>query len=230
MQPCAKKLTGASADEGQMIRVVAFDFDGTLADTLELCLRAFCQAASPYLHREPSIPELVRHFGIAEEGMAHKLCPAHGEEVYRGYLREYESMHPIYCPAPFPGIKEGLARLSEAGARLALITGKGAESLKISLKTLGLENVFSLVFTGGFEYNKKSEQLSELLERTGVRPEECLYVGDVLSDITLSRQVGVKCLSVAWAKTANVQELKENNADFVFFSVDDLISYILTQL
>lgn len=210
--------------------VVAFDFDGTLADTMEMCLRAFCQAAAPYLGREPTLPELVRHFGIAEDGMARKICPAHAAEVHEGYLDLYGQLHPTYCPALFPGVREGLARLKEAGVRLALITGKGEKSLAISKRVLGLEGVFPLEFTGGLEYNRKAEQLKELLAVTGVAPSECLYVGDVLSDITLSREAGITCLSAAWAPTADVNELKAHNPDHVFFSFEELVAYILARI
>ena len=104
--------------------------------------------------------------------------------------------------------------------------------LYVTMNILLFDNELSeaLEFTGGLEYNRKAEQLKELLAVTGVAPSECLYVGDVLSDITLSREAGITCLSAAWAPTADVNELKAHNPDLVFFSFEELVAYILARI
>ena len=52
-----------------MIRLVAFDLDGTIGDTIPLCLAAFREATTPYVDHELSDDEIARTFGLNEEGM-----------------------------------------------------------------------------------------------------------------------------------------------------------------
>jgi phosphoglycolate phosphatase-like HAD superfamily hydrolase len=57
------------------IRAVIFDLDGTLADTLPLCIQAFRASVQPLIHRCPSDEEIVATFGPSEEGTIMALAP-----------------------------------------------------------------------------------------------------------------------------------------------------------
>ena len=52
-----------------MIKLVAFDLDGTIADTIPMCIEAFKQAVSPYASKILSEDDIVKTFGLNEEGM-----------------------------------------------------------------------------------------------------------------------------------------------------------------
>ena len=56
-----------------MIRLVAFDLDGTIGDTIPLCLAAFREATTPYVDHELSDDEIARTFGLNEEGMINQV-------------------------------------------------------------------------------------------------------------------------------------------------------------
>lgn len=52
-----------------MIKLVAFDLDGTIADTIPMCIEAFKQAVTPYASKILSEDDIVKTFGLNEEGM-----------------------------------------------------------------------------------------------------------------------------------------------------------------
>ncbi len=210
-----------------MIKVVAFDFDGTLADTLPLCVKAFQTALEPRLGRIITLDEVGAVCGVNERGMVRLCAPDYEDEGTQAYLKYYDAFHDL-CPAPFPGVKEALGKLKRHGIAIALITGKGAESCQISLVKYGMEDLFSYVFTGDEVKNVKAENLTKLLLESGSRPEECLYVGDAVSDVTESGKVGIKCLSATWATLIDVEGLKAINRDLLSSSVDGVIDYILS--
>jgi phosphoglycolate phosphatase-like HAD superfamily hydrolase len=64
-----------------MIRAVIFDLDGTLGDTLPLCIKAFRASIEPLASRTFSDAEIVATFGPSEEGTIRMLIP---EEYDRG--------------------------------------------------------------------------------------------------------------------------------------------------
>ena len=56
-----------------MIKRIVFDFDGTIADTSELCLRCFHDAWEPHVGHKMTDEEILATYGLPEEGMIRKL-------------------------------------------------------------------------------------------------------------------------------------------------------------
>ena len=92
------------------LRGIIFDLDGTLADTMEVCLRAFQETLQYYDERTITLQELFTLFGPNEEGILRGLLPNHGAEAYQYYLNCYERCHDI-CTRPFLGVEELLDNL-----------------------------------------------------------------------------------------------------------------------
>ena len=61
-------------------------------------------------------------------------------------------------------------------------------------------------------------------------PEEIIYVGDAVSDVTACREAGVTCLTAGWASSARLEELNKVNPGLVFLSVDGMQKYIAEHL
>mgnify|MGYP001789072824 CR=1 FL=1 len=52
----------------EKIKAVIFDLDGTLGNTLPLCIQAFRQSVEPLINRSISDAEIIATFGPSEEG------------------------------------------------------------------------------------------------------------------------------------------------------------------
>lgn len=57
------------------IKLAIFDLDGTLADTLPLCIQAFRQSVEPLINRSVTDSEIIATFGPSEEGTIKQLAP-----------------------------------------------------------------------------------------------------------------------------------------------------------
>lgn len=73
--------------ENAMIKVVIFDFDGTVADTLPLCIEAFRRSIEPLAGKALSDQDIVSTFGPTEDGTIRALVPEHYEQALQDYLR-----------------------------------------------------------------------------------------------------------------------------------------------
>ena len=62
-----------------MIKLVAFDLDGTIADTIPMCIEAFKQAVSPYASKILSEDDIVKTFGLKDRKST-RLNSSHIEE------------------------------------------------------------------------------------------------------------------------------------------------------
>lgn len=204
-----------------MMKLVLFDFDGTIADTLPLCLHAFQAALTPYAGHMMTVEEISKTFGYNEEGMIHLLVPGHEKEALADYLSAYERLHGE-CSALFDGIPELFADLKSNGMKVCLVTGKGEPSCAISLRYFGLENTFDAVRTGSPEGDIKAKNFVSLIRQFGFDPAECVYVGDAVTDVTESQKAGIACYSACWSGTANRAALEAVNPGRVLGSLDEL--------
>jgi phosphoglycolate phosphatase/pyrophosphatase PpaX len=204
------------------IKGIIFDLDGTLANTLPLCIQAFRASVEPLVGRAISDEEIIATFGPSEEGTIMALAPERYEEGIAAYLRHYTSMHAL-CPEPFEGITEMLRDLKKRGVAIAMVTGKGQHSTAISLTQFGLEGVFPLIETGSPSGPRKAQGILAVLDRwPGIDKTEVIYVGDAPSDIAASRQVGIPVIAAAWAPTADATALQAMQPDAIFHSIKDL--------
>ncbi len=130
------------------LRGILFDLDGTLADTLPVCIQAFQETFEHFNGQRPAEDEIVALFGTSEEGILEKIMPGRLGETLPRYLAEYRRFHQAQCPRLFPGVERALTLLNSRGIRMAIVTGKGHLSADISLEVLGLGRWIDCVETG----------------------------------------------------------------------------------
>ncbi|RFZ95078.1 HAD family hydrolase [Mucilaginibacter conchicola] len=207
-------------------KAIIFDLDGTIADTLPLCIASFKKSIEPLLNKSLSNEEIIATFGPSEEGTIRALIPQQEAQGVKDYLLHYEAMHHT-CPAMFPGINELLQTLADKGVQLAMVTGKGIHSTKLSLKQFDATRYFEVLETGSPDGPDKVNGIKRVLQRLNIQPGEALYVGDAPSDITSCKEVGVPIAEAAWAHTTNAAELIPLKPDFIFYSVDDFKDWVI---
>lgn len=204
-----------------MIRVIAFDLDGTLGDTIPMCLHAFSKILSPYAGKILTDEEIIRWFGLNEEGLfKNALQGKDWQKAFDDFHRYYEEIHDQWAK-PFVGVPELLQELKQYFP-VALITGKGAPSCKITLKKFGFENTFDLIKTGSAEFASKIPPLQQTLEHFAIKPNEMIYIGDAITDATACQELGIPCISAAWSSVVNAQELEKINPGNVIYSIPGL--------
>lgn len=76
-----------------MFKVVAFDLDGTLADTIPMCITAFRNSISPYTDHELSTEEILHTFGLNEIGMVKAVVGQNWESAIADFYFQYKSLH-----------------------------------------------------------------------------------------------------------------------------------------
>lgn len=204
-----------------------FDLDGTLGNTLPLCVAAFREAIEPLARRHLSDAEIMATFGPSEEGTVLALTPEHFDEGVARYLDSYTRLHAQW-PAPFPGILEVLAYLKQAGSFVGLVTGKGPRSLAITLHQYGLTDFFDDVKSGRPEGPVKEVCIEEIFAAHPICREDVLYVGDTAYDIRASHACGIRVAAAAWAPTADLTKLLAIKPDYCFETVGAFFDAVQT--
>lgn len=209
-----------------MLRMIGFDLDGTLADTVELSILAFRRSVSSYVGRPVTPAEVLALFGLNETGMVKALAGPRWREALADFYLEYTLLHNEWAVEPFPGVPRLLRWLKDRGVRLALITGKGERGCAITLEKLELDGIFDWVLWGEEQAPNKNAHIARLLETCSVEKEAFCYVGDMVADVEACRRAGVTCLSAAWQPRPRAGELESVNPGRVFYRVADLRVYL----
>lgn len=201
--------------------------DGTLADTLPVCIDAFQETVQHFTGRRPEVAEITSLFGVNEEGMLKILTPGRLDEALPYFVAEYERAHD-QCRQLFPGMERALDLLKRRGIRMAIVSGKGRQSAEISLRHLGLGRWIDCVETGFAEKADKPASIRKVLAGWNIAPEQAAYAGDVPSDMEAARQAGVLPVGAAWAATSTLRNAANDPPELIFFDIEDFIRWIQT--
>ena len=210
-----------------MIRLAAFDFDGTLADSVDFCLTVFDKVFERYMGKAaPSREDIYQCFGMNEPGVIRHFMGSFAPEAEEYFYKLHQELHAAWCPDVYAGCRELLEFLRQRQVILTVLTGRSETTCRISLKQLKLEKYFDDIQNGSPEKNDKSAQMLNLLKKYNLQAHEMVYIGDAVSDAESSFRAGVKCLSAAWAKSARIGELEKINPGLVFTTVEDMKQYL----
>ena len=203
----------------ERIKAVIFDLDGTLGNTIPLCVEAFRKSIEPLIGRTIADEEIIATFGPSEEGTILSLAPDNYEEGISSYLSFYEQLHEM-CPKPFDGIVGLLEFLQNRQIRLAMVTGKGKNSTLITLKKFGILHFFEKIKTGHPDGTVKAEGIESVSAFfSDISKDEIIYVGDAPGDIKAAKKAGITSVAAAWAGTAEPEKLISLMPDQLFYTI-----------
>lgn len=207
------------------IKGILFDLDGTLANTLPICIKAYQYTLKQFTGRAFSEQEITAHFGISEAGILQRIIPEQWEEGLKVYLEAYEKLH-VACNAPFPGIEDALKLLQERDVLMAVVTGKGAYCATYTLKHIGIAHYFDRVGVGDERAIVKASVIGEIRAAWAIEPGEAAYVGDTDSDMQEAMSAGVLPIGAAWAETSTLHPLASQAPVTTFPTLQSFINWL----
>lgn len=164
-------------------RLVVFDLDGTLIDSLPLVLAAISHALEPFGGK--ATMDIFAQLGGPPERFLPTLLSdlRHVPEALTRMERFHrENTHLI---RPFEGVAALLDGLRAQGVQVALWTGRDRKSAEWLLQEHALEAYFAAVVCGDDLPTHKPDPagLREIMRRLDVTPEDTLFVGDADVDV-----------------------------------------------
>lgn len=179
------------------IAAIIWDVDGTIADTIPLCVSGLRVAIVEHGGPELSDQQVVERFGPTEEGVLQNEVGDRWPEAIERYLELYRQGH-SGGDVGFEGVSELIVELAEDGVPMAVVTGKGERSAEITIEALGLGGVFTEVAAGSMSGPIKEHEIRRIVNGWGLPPASVAYVGDMPSDVDASTAAGVVPLIALW--------------------------------
>lgn len=127
----------------------------------------------------------------------------------------------------YDGVKEGLDYLKAQGYRLGCVTNKAEQFTHPLLKDLGIFDEFEIVISGDTLAKKKPDPLPLLhaAQHFSVEPNECLMLGDSISDVKASRAAGFDIICMSYGYNHG-EDIRDANPDLVIDSMAELKHYL----
>lgn len=207
------------------IKLVIFDLDGTLIDSLEDITRAVNHATGPYGIAEKSIAEMGDLLGTGISILIDRVLADRKDELKDDVMNrfmDYYSAHLVDHTTIYPGVEDVLDNL--AGYKRAVVTNKRERFAKTMLNELGLGSYFDSILGSDSVGAKKPSPvpLLHLLDLYKLDPSEAVMVGDSEIDIAAGKGAEVRTVGVTYGYRE--REALEG-ADFI---IDDILE--LTEL
>ncbi|MBI4824212.1 MAG: HAD-IA family hydrolase [Nitrospirae bacterium] len=207
-------------------RLIIFDLDGTLVDTVKDITNSLNHAIKPYGIKELSVHDTVKLVG---EGITRLIEKVIGEENYgckedviKRFL-EYYTEHLTEYSTSYPHVMGTLEKLH--GYKKAVISNKSEALSRALLEKLGLLKYIDLVVGGDTVSEKKPSPLPviHVLENLRIASSEAIMVGDSPYDIEAGRKAGVKTVAVTYGYRE--RDLLDK-ADYMIDGLKQLIPFL----
>lgn len=209
------------------MRLVIFDLDGTLIDSVGLIVETVTNTFNAVGEAPPSEQAIRAISGItAREAMtilAPTLGPERIDEIMQVYHRTYHGVAGLQREPLFAGALAALDLLQQRpDTILAVATGKGYRGAITLLETHAIIGRFHSIQTPDHNRGKPDPQMiMTAMDKAGIGPQATVMIGDTVHDMRMARAAGVKALGVAWGYH-EIADLREAGAHLVIDSFDQL--------
>jgi len=206
-------------------RLLIFDFDGVILDSLPPFRAIFNQLASKYdieeIESDYALGKLFRtnffdgviNYGLKENCVDDFLIDCRHKTFEN--LGKYKV---------FDGIQEALKKISENNI-MTIASSNHDDVVNHFIDNNYLREYFDLVY-GSSKYKSKVDKINKFVEKFGINKEQTYYIGDTVGDIIEGKKAGVKTVGVCWGYHA-AEEFEISHPDYLLEEIDELVKLFM---
>ena len=205
-------------------KVIIFDFDGTIADTVDALVTIANRLALEFgyvpinsqelvLLRNLTAREIIKYSGVSLFKIPFMVIKVKGE-----------LKHKIPELTPIEGINAALIELHNQGYHLGIITSNSQENVNQFLKCHNLDYLFDFIYSGVTIFGKTTI-INNVLRQKQFNPEVVIYVGDETRDVESAKKANIKVVAVSWGFNSS-EALGKQNPDFLIHHPRELLDVI----
>ena len=201
------------------MKYVIFDFDGTLADSNHLFMKAWNLYADQYHYDYVTEEDLVtsKNLTIHERAKKYRF-PMHKLPIILPKVYRYFKEH-IDEVQLFDDISEMLNSIQQTGYKIVIISSNAKENIELLLKQQQV-HVVSQVLTSSRLFGKDTV-IKKFMKHQQLTVENVLYVGDEIRDIIACNKVGMPFVWVSWGLDG-YELIEKENPSYVVHSPKEL--------
>ncbi len=209
------------------MKLIIFDFDGTLVDSRSLILEShrivFSEFQLPAPPPADSLALVGKSLDVILTQLAGPAAPI--LEMVKAYdlLLPQLRADSAFAEKPFDGVGDLLSELSTASDTvLGVATGHRTDTIAPALEELRWTGFFKTIQAADTAPSKPHPaMLLQALAATGVTPENAVFIGDTTFDMEMAQAAQLRSIGVGWGYH-QTEQLLAAGAHRVVQSVDQL--------
>ena len=217
-----------------MKKLVIFDLDGTLLNTIADLAAATNQALQYYGYPTHEM-EAYRFFvgnginKLFERALPERERTEENVLKIRSQFIPYYDEHNADLSRPYPGISELLKTLQQQGIMIAVASNKYQAATRKLIAHYFPEINFVEVLgqREGIPAKPDPSIINEIMTKAGVKQEDILYVGDSNVDMQTAHHAGVTAIGVAWGFRQRT-ELEALHPSHIIEKAEELLPLLLS--
>ena len=213
-------------------RLIIFDLDGTLLDTLGDLAASCNRTMESYGY--PTFP-LERYRMMVGNGITKLIeralpedcrTPDHIMEVRRRFIGYYQA-HLADFTRPYEGIPQLLSELRRRGIALAVASNKYQEGTRMLIERFFGGDMFSAVMgqCDGRAVKPDPQIVRDILSVTGISADRTLYVGDSSVDMQTAANASLESVGVTWGFRSR-EELEASGAVHIVDRPEEILMLV----
>ncbi|MDX2245738.1 MAG: HAD-IA family hydrolase [Bacteroidia bacterium] len=177
-------------------KLLIFDFDGTIADTLVIAEQIMLELSPEFnlpavsrqeiIHlKHKSIPELLKISGLSWRQVPQFVRKA--RLCFKKYIDQVK---------PITGMPDILHNLRGQGYRMGILTSNSLDSVNVFLNNHELQ-LFEFVYSPDSLFGK-SRVIRRVMRKNRMEPQDMVMIGDEIRDVEAAHKAGVDSIAVTW--------------------------------
>ena len=206
-----------------MVNTIIFDFDGTIADTLDCVVNIVNKNSDKFGHKKVTKEDIPYLQGKKPREILSYLeisifkLPSWTKKIHSDINKEIMNLKPKVDILPI------LSKLKKKNYKIGILTSNTQENVGIFLEKNNLE-LFDFIYTGKSVFGK-SHVINKILKQKGIEKIDVFYVCDEVRDIEAAKKSNVKTIAVSWGYNSK-EALQKENPDFLIDAPNELESIL----
>ncbi|MFA6088869.1 MAG: HAD-IA family hydrolase [Candidatus Woesearchaeota archaeon] len=205
------------------IKLILFDFDGTLADAFPIILKNVNELSEKYKYNKIKASEIS---GLKDMSLK-EILKKYNISLFKFLFLTYDMKKRINKDKSkikiFQNIKPVVKELSKK-YKIGIITKNKEDIVREILKKEKIESYFNFVITDKTIF-KKEKTIKKTIKEHKLNNDEVIYIGDERRDVVSCKKANVKVISVTWGFNSK-KGLQKENPDYLVDKPKEILTII----
>jgi len=204
-----------------MIKIILFDFDGTIADTFVALEKILVRLSPKFGYEIPTKKDMAILQTIHPKEVMKLLGVSYFKLPFIAHKAKAELRKEMTTIKPIEGMRDVLLALKRENYILGILTSNSKANVRTFLEKNDIA-IFDWIYSERSLFGK-ARKLKKIIRKQKLDKKEVIYIGDEIRDIEAAKKSQIKIMAVSWGFNT-VEGLEKYHPDFLLTEPKDILT------